>query len=222
MSALEAHVVDGRTAEQETARLFDAHSGEILAYCRRQLGSPADADDALQTTFLYVLRALRRGVEPECEAAWLTTIAKNVCHTQRRTLGRRGALSTDLDLDRIALAEPEPDEVELLAALPAALAALPDSQRNAIVMREWLGLRPAEIARRLELTTPATNALLTRARHSLAAALTASVRGPLSALNVATLANALRALLKTVFGSAAAKSAAVATAAAVSVGGVVV
>ena len=168
MSALEERSAYGPSAEEETARLFDAHSAEILAFCRRQLASRSDAEDALQTTFVYVLRALRRGVVPEHESAWLTTIAKNVCHTQRRTLGRRGPLSTDLDLDRIALAEPEPDEADLLAALPAALASLPDSQRNAIVMREWLGLGPGEIATRLELTTPATNALLTRARHSLA------------------------------------------------------
>jgi RNA polymerase sigma factor (sigma-70 family) len=223
MSALETHDVYGIGAEEETARLFDAHSAEILAFCRHQLGSRADADDALQTTFLYVLRALRRGVVPEREAAWLTTIARNVCHTQRRTLGRRGPLATDLDLDRIALAEPEPDEAELLAALPAALAALPDSQRNAIVMREWLGLAPAEIATRLELTTAATNALLTRARHSLATALTAAVRSPVSALNVGLLAQVLRGCLKTLLGSAASKAATVTVVAAIaSAGGIAV
>lgn len=222
MSALEAPRLGEPSAEQETARLFAAHSAEILAFCRRQLPSGSDAEDALQTTFVYVLRALRRGVVPENESAWLTTIAKNVCHTQRRTLGRRGALSTDLDLDRIALAEPEPDEAELLAALPAALATLPDSQRNAIVMREWLGLGPGEIATRLELTTPATNALLTRARHSLASALTAAVRGPLSALNIPFLADVLRGYLKTVLGSAASKTAVAAVVATASVGGVVV
>jgi DNA-directed RNA polymerase specialized sigma24 family protein len=109
MSALEAPRPRGPSAEQETARLFAAHSAEILAFCRRQLTSGSDAEDALQTTFVYVLRAIRRGVVPENEHAWLTTIAKNVCHTQRRTQGRRGALSTALDLDRIALAQPEPD-----------------------------------------------------------------------------------------------------------------
>ncbi len=219
MSALEAHDVYGIGAEAETARLFHAHSEEILAFCRRQLGSSTDADDALQTTFLYVLRALRRGVVPEHEAAWLTTIAKNACHTQRRTLGRRGSLTTDVDLDQIALARPEPDEAELIAALPAALAALPDNQRTAIVMREWHGLAPGEIASRLELTTTATNALLTRARRSLATALTATVRGPLSALNVGVLADMLRVYLKSLLGSAAAKTAVVAVAATVSVGG---
>jgi RNA polymerase sigma factor (sigma-70 family) len=222
MSALEAPRLDGPSAEQETARLFAGHSAEILSFCRRQLASSSDAEDALQTTFVYVLRALRRGVVPENESAWLTTIAKNVCHTQRRTLGRRGALSTDLDLERIALAQPEPDEKELLAALPDALATLPESQRSAIVMREWLGLGPGEIATRLELTTPATNALLTRARHSLASALTAAVRGPLSALNIPLLADALRGYRKTILGNAASKTAVAAVVATASVGGVAV
>jgi RNA polymerase sigma factor (sigma-70 family) len=221
VSALEAHDANGIGAEEEAARLFQAHSEEVLALCRRQLGSSSDADDALQTTFLYVLRALQRGVVPEREAAWLTTIAKNVCHSQRRTLVRRGPLATDLDLDRVALAQPESGERELVAALPAALATLPDSQRKAIVMREWLGLAPGEIASRLELTTTATNALLTRARHSLAIALTAAVRRPLSALNVGVLAEMLRGYLKTLLGSAASKTAVAAVAATASVGGVV-
>jgi RNA polymerase sigma factor (sigma-70 family) len=222
MSALEAQGTYGPGPEQETARLFAAHSAEILSFCTRHLASSSDAEDALQTTFVYVLRALRRGVVPENESAWLTTIAKNVCHTQRRTLGRRGALSTGLDLERIALAQPEPDEKELLAALPDALSTLPESQRSAIVMREWLGLGPGEIATRLELTIPATNALLTRARHSLASALTAAVRGPLSALNVPLLADALRGYLKTTLGSAASKTAVAAVVATASVGGVAV
>ena len=71
-------------------------------YCLRQLGSSADAEDAVQTTFLHALRALQRDVAPECVEAWLTVIARNVCHTHRRTLGRRGALASDVDLDAIA------------------------------------------------------------------------------------------------------------------------
>jgi DNA-directed RNA polymerase specialized sigma24 family protein len=53
----------------QTARLFEAHATRVLAYCQRRLGSRAEAEDALQTVFLYAHRALRRGVVPESEEA---------------------------------------------------------------------------------------------------------------------------------------------------------
>jgi RNA polymerase sigma factor (sigma-70 family) len=208
-------------ADVETARLFEAHAGEILGFCRRQLASAGDAEDALQTTFLYALRALRRGVVPESEAAWLTAIAKNVCNTQRRTVGRRGTLTAEVDVDTIALARAEPDEVGLAASLSEGLASLPENQRSALVMREWQGLGHDEIASRLDLTTTATSALLTRARHSLAAALTAAGR-PRAALDVSLLVGALRMHLRSLLGGAATKASVGAAVATVAVGGVVV
>lgn len=221
MSAVETRADTAGCAEQETARLFEAHSAHLVAYCRGHLRSGTDAEDALQTTFHYALRALRRGVKPECEAAWLTAIAKNVCFTQLRTVGRRGPVAADFELDRIALAEPEPDEAELVAALPGALAALPENQRNAIVMREWLGLGAGEIAERLELTPTATSALLTRARRSLASALTTAGR-PRSALNLGLLLDLVRTQLRALLVGAGSKAALGVVVASVAIGGVVV
>jgi RNA polymerase sigma-70 factor, ECF subfamily len=218
MSAVETYTGAAQPGDAETARLYAAHSAEILAFCRRQLTSLGEAEDALQTTFLYALRALRRGVVPECERAWLTTIAKNVCHTQRRTLGRRGTLTSEVDLDRIALAQPVPDEAEFVGTLRDALAALPENQRSAFVMREWQGLGHDEIAAKLELTPTATSALLTRARRSLATALTAAGR-PRAALDLSFLLGALRGQLRAVLGGAASKAAAGAAVASVAVGG---
>ena len=220
MSAVENHAGATYPGDAEAARLYSAHSDEILAFCRRQLTSLGEAEDALQTTFLYALRALRRGVVPECERAWLTTIAKNVCHTQRRTLGRRGTLTSDVDINTIALARPAPYEAELVGTLRDALAALPDNQRSALVMREWQGLGHDEIANRLELTSTATSALLTRARRSLATALTAAGR-PRAALDLGLLLGALRTHLRALLGGVASKTAVGVAVASVAVGGVV-
>ena len=129
--------------------MFEEYSVQIFGYCVHRLGSRSDAEDAVQTTFLYALRALRRGVVPECESAWLTTIARNVCHSQRRTLDRRGRLASAVDLDTIALARPDGDEAELLMGVREALASIPGRQRRALVMREWQGLPTREIASRL-------------------------------------------------------------------------
>lgn len=206
--------------EAIVARLFEEHSERLLGFCLRQLRSRPEAEDAVQTTFVYALRALRRGVVPENEAAWLTSIAKNVCHSQRRTLARRGTLSTDLDLDAIALARPDGDEEGVLLGLKDALASIPERQRRALVLREWQGLAPREIASELGMSGPATHALLNRARRSLKHALTLPTR-PVA--GIAWLVFELRSYVKALFTGASAK-AVVAGVAIVSVGagGVVV
>jgi RNA polymerase sigma factor (sigma-70 family) len=204
----------------EVTRLFEAHADWLRGYCLRQLGSPADAEDAVQTTFLHVLRALARGVVPVCEEAWLTTIAKNACRTQRRTVARRGPLTTDVDLDSIEGRHVDDDDRELLIGLDHALASLPDTQREALVLRELRGMPSREIASRLALSTPATHALITRARRSLARALT--VPRAAASLNFGWLLPKLLAPLRLVGGGGAAKIAAVGAAATLVTTGVAV
>ncbi len=176
----------------------------MFGYCLHQLRSRAEAEDATQTTFLYALRALRRGVVPECESAWLTTIAKNVCHSERRTVDRRGPLAPEVDLDTIALAQTGEDEEELLLGFREALASMPERQRRALVLREWQGVPSREIASELGLSATATHALLTRARHSFAQALTLPGR-PVAGL--AWLAFELRSHLKALLGGVSTKAA---------------
>jgi RNA polymerase sigma-70 factor, ECF subfamily len=205
---------DESANEADVARLFEEHSEWLLGFCLRQLHSRQEAEDAVQTTFLYAMRALRRGVVPENEAAWLTAIAKNVCRSQRRTLARRGPLSTDLDLDTIALARADADEEGVLLGLRDALASIPERQRQALILREWRGLAPREIASELGMSGPATHALLTRARHSLAQALS-PVR-PVAGL--VWLVVELRSHVKALLTGASTKAAAVTGVAIVGVG----
>ena len=185
--------------------LFAEHSERVLGYCMRQLGSRSEAEDATQETFLLALRALRRGVVPECESAWLTTIAKNVCHSERRTVDRRGPLAQGVDLDAIALAQTGDDEEELLMGFREALASMPQKQRRALVLREWQGVPSREIASELGMSATATHALLTRARHSFAQALTLPGR-PVA--GVVWLVFELRSHLKALLGGVSAKAAA--------------
>ncbi len=194
----------GQDHPEAASRLFAEHSERLLHYCRRQLGSRAEAEDAVQTTFLYALRALQRGVVPECESAWLTTIAKNVCHSERRTVDRRGPLAGEVDLDTIALAQTGDDEEELLMGFKDALASMPEKQRRALVLREWQGVPSGEIASELGMSTTATHALLTRARHSFAQALTLP-RRPVA--GVVWLVVELRSHVKALLGGVSTKAA---------------
>ena len=114
----------------------------------------------MQTTFLHAHRALEQGVVPELEYPWLHSIATNVCRGQLRTLARRGPLASELDLDTLpAPANREHELRELRSELAHALASLPETQRRALVLREWQGLESHEVASELGLSTTAAYAL---------------------------------------------------------------
>jgi RNA polymerase sigma-70 factor, ECF subfamily len=197
-------------AEREAARLFEEHAEMLYGLCVRRLGSRSDAEDAVQTAFLHAFRALRRGIVPESEAAWLTAIATNVCRSQLRTRSRRGFATGEFDLDQLpAATQVDFDERELCHDLRDALASIPTTQRRALVLREWRGLSSGDVAVQLGMSRPATYALLTRARHSLAHALTALPQR--AALALAALVYDVRSHVKTLLEGAATKVAATTT-----------
>lgn len=181
-----------RAATELGARLYETYAGELLRFCRRQLSSAEEAEDALQTTFADAVQALRRGVVPECESAWLYTIAKHVCSSERRATGRRTSHVADVELETIAAPERADDPT---GDIRQALASLPERQRRALLLREWLGLSSSEVAGRLGMRPTETYAVLTRARRSMAEALTLATGRTSAAINLGSLVLKLRALL---------------------------
>lgn len=179
------HAVEpiARDSPTDAGLLYERYSGRILAYCLYALRDRGEAEDAVQTTFLNAHRALAKGVAPEHEFAWLHMIAKNVCRVQRRTAARR-AVVTGVDLDAFPACHDDSNGAEVLHDVGEALASIPEAQRRALVMREWHGLSSAEIASRMGISTPATYALLTRARRSLAHALSTAKGRSALGLNV--------------------------------------
>lgn len=157
---------------QAAELMFERHGDRVLAYCRRRLGSPEEAEDARQTTFLYACRGLQRGVVPVTEVAWLLKIAHNVCLSHWDSDRRRRRLELVRDPGRLESAAPAVQgSRDDLHALEAALAGLTDHQRQAIVLREWRGLSYQEIAAELELSQAAVETLIFRARRALATSL---------------------------------------------------
>src|ERR687895_2599759 len=71
------------------AQLYERNSELVFRYCLRMLGTREEAEDASQTTFFQALRALRRGVVPAFEQAWLLAIARNECKSRYRAGSRR-------------------------------------------------------------------------------------------------------------------------------------
>src|SRR5918992_5185886 len=65
--------------EQAFRELVEPHRGLLHAHCYRMLGSPYDADDALQETLLRAWRGLGRFETGRPLRPWLYRIATNVC-----------------------------------------------------------------------------------------------------------------------------------------------
>jgi RNA polymerase sigma-70 factor, ECF subfamily len=159
-------------APDRAEELFTEHSRRIYAYCLRRLGSPEEAEDALQATYLNACRSLLSGFEPEVAQAWLFKVAQNVCLTKQRSSWRRRRVERAEDLQEIQdfVAAPQQSGDELFG-IDEALATLPEQQRRAILLREWKGLSYREVATEMGLSQGAVETLIFRARRSLAAAL---------------------------------------------------
>jgi RNA polymerase sigma factor (sigma-70 family) len=79
-------LTNGTTAEHaDAAALFTQYSSGVYRYCLRRLGSPEEAEDALQVTYLNAWRSLKHGFEPDRCQPWLFQIAANVCASALRS-----------------------------------------------------------------------------------------------------------------------------------------
>ena len=186
-------------APQLAEELFNEHHRRIYLYCLRQLGSPEEADDAVQATYLNACRSLKDGFEPEAAQAWLFKVAHNVCLTRQRSSYRRARVERPHDLQAVqdTIAAPEASGDELFG-LDESLAGLPDQQRNAILLREWQGLSYREVATKLGVTQAAVETLIFRARRSLADSLERPAgrrRRFVHSLNAGALVSSLKTLV---------------------------
>ena len=166
--------VEGAVAPEAdvTRALYEEYANQVFRYCLQQLGSREEAEDAVQSTFLNAFRGIKRGVVPELEAAWLFKIAHNVCLSRRRSAWRRGRIESPADFEVIEELTPAPSRrADELIGLQEVLERLPETQRRAILLREWQGLSYREIAAELELSQGAVETLIFRARRSLASGL---------------------------------------------------
>jgi RNA polymerase sigma factor (sigma-70 family) len=189
-------------SESAAAHLFERHSGRIFRFCASKLRSREEAEDATQTTFLYACRALQRGVVPRADLAWLLAIARNVCVERHRSRARRESVEVTRDVQALDGMVAAPERNGDLADVASALADMPEGQRRAILLREWQGLSYREIADRLDTSQGAVEALIFRARRSLAERL-GSENGRARALRSFDVGSALAGLKSLLAGSAA-------------------
>jgi RNA polymerase sigma factor (sigma-70 family) len=155
----------GNDAAFEVA--FERHGPAVLGFCRHMLGSPEEAEDAVQQTFASAHRDLQRGAERDIALKpWLFAIARNRCVSMLRV--RREQPLQDVELPTAGLAEQVEQRAELRRLL-ADLRELPDEQRAALLLAEVGDLSHAEVAGVLGCEVPRVKALVFRARSALIA-----------------------------------------------------
>ncbi|MFY0511142.1 sigma-70 family RNA polymerase sigma factor [Streptomyces anulatus] len=154
---------------------FEAGRGRLASLAYRLLGSAADAEDAVQDTFLRWQAADRERIEvPE---AWLTKVATNLCLDRLRSAQARhertaGAWLPEPLLDGDPMLGPadtfEQRESVTLAVLTL-LERLSPAERAVYVLREAFSYSHAEIAAILDITESASQQHAHRARTRVAA-----------------------------------------------------
>ena len=160
-----ATTATGVRAARELDELYRAHAAEVFRYAYAVLGNRADAEDVTQTTFVNALRALERGEQPRKPTNWLITIAHNLMRQRfRQQQSRPREVELEHDVPAVEAADDAPSVDDLVRALQR----IPPTQRQALVLRELEGRPYVEIAQMLDVSVSALEALLFRARRSLA------------------------------------------------------
>jgi RNA polymerase sigma factor (sigma-70 family) len=128
------------------------------------LGSPSEAEDAVQHAFMVAYRELDGGVTPAYPRAWLYTIARNRCLTLMRD--RREVAATVGEPSTVGLAE-EVERRSDLRELLRSMRRLPEEQRTALALFEMGGLSQTEIAQAMDCSPGRVKALVFQARTNL-------------------------------------------------------
>jgi RNA polymerase sigma-70 factor, ECF subfamily len=168
--------------QQGEERAFDElvrrHEQRIRSLCHHYLHDAADVQDAAQETFIRAYRALPE-FRPEASfTTWLYRIAVNRCLNHLRSRRRRrwmqpfsGLFGKDEQAwegvaeDNTPLQEVE--KAERLGFVRAALDALPQEQRTAVILHRFQGLKYQEIAEVTGSSMAAVEARLHRAKLNL-------------------------------------------------------
>jgi RNA polymerase sigma-70 factor (ECF subfamily) len=124
--------------------LFAAHRSDVVAYCGWRAGSAGDAQDAAAEVFLTAWRRLDHVPDGDRARVWLYATARRVIANQRRSRRRRAALEERLTLEAAVHDEPSTPSREETIVREALH--LPVRDRETLLLAEWEGLSPAEIA----------------------------------------------------------------------------
>lgn len=157
--------------QQAFSELVSVYFDAVYRVAWRTLGGSDGAEDVAQEAFLRLWRNPHQLRSGAAVRAWLMRVASNLAIDRHR---RRGPLVAD-ELPDVADegpgAEGDIRRGQVSAEIDAAVAALPERQRMALLLCHFEGLGNKEIAEAMDLTVEAVESLLGRARRALRASL---------------------------------------------------
>src|SRR5690242_12140498 len=153
------------------AERFETHRAHLRAVAYRILGSPADAEDAVQEAWLRLSRSDTSEIENL--GGWLTTVVARICLDMLRSRNSRRENSLEAtESDSIESREGggDPEQEALLAdsvghALLVVLDTLPPAERLAFVLHDIFAMPFDEIAPLVDRSETAARQLASRARR---------------------------------------------------------
>jgi RNA polymerase sigma-70 factor (ECF subfamily) len=152
---------------------------KVIKLVARYMRDPADAEDVAQEAFIKAYRALPQFRGDSAFYTWLYRIAIN---TAKNAIVSRDRSPVNFDLDmqnieesnsmQLRLADPETPESllqteEIRTTVNAAIEALPEDLRTAIVLRELEGLSYEDIAQAMECPVGTVRSRIFRAREAI-------------------------------------------------------
>ncbi|MFI5937910.1 RNA polymerase sigma factor [Actinoplanes sp. NPDC051494] len=147
----------------------------LYRFVSRVLDEPADAEDALQETFIDAWKGLSGFRGDAALQTWLFTLARRRCYAHLKRFPRSGSrphVNLDDVTDRIPARDADPAGLQLgqdlVAALDTALRTLPPRQRSVWILRQIEDFTYADIATVMAISPDAVRGLLERARATLA------------------------------------------------------
>ncbi len=166
--ALMRSIADG--SEEAMRELLERHQNRVYGTIVRMLGSERDAEDLAQQVFVRVWKSAGRYQPTAKFTTWLYTIVRNLVfnESRRRIRADQGQpVEDDLRDDRQKSPVTEVLDTEKMTAIQAAIEALPEQQRLAIILRRYEEMPYEEMAVVLKQTVPGVKSLLFRARTAL-------------------------------------------------------
>ena len=144
--------------EEAFTQLVRQWESRIYNLALRFLGNREDAQDVAQETFLSVFRWARDLRDPGSFRAWVYRVALNHCRARWRSRGREMPLEessaepdgSEVESPQGLLSQADRDPVELRDLIQKAFMRLSEDHREAIILKEYLGLSLEEVARVME------------------------------------------------------------------------
>lgn len=153
--------------------LVGRYDRRVYAICRRIVGSNADAEEAVQDTFIRIARSAGTFRGDSKLSTWIHRVATSACQDLLRKAARRPQTPVE-DIAEVAAASgadfaaDETAEAETFDAVRRALASLDDVSRTIVVLCGIEGFEYAEAAETLAIPVGTVKSRLFRARARLA------------------------------------------------------